>query len=54
MGKASVREAFKNTDDDLQAMIKVRNKVFKELREIWLYENLKKICGKNGECDDSP
>ncbi|MEE9379545.1 MAG: hypothetical protein V3V33_16085 [Candidatus Lokiarchaeia archaeon] len=26
VGKISVREAFKNTDEDLQAMIKVRNK----------------------------
>ncbi len=46
VGKASVREAFKNTDDDLQAMIKVRNKVFRELRGIWLYENLKKYAEK--------
>ncbi len=40
VGKVSVREAFKNTDDDLQAMIKVKNKTFKELRGIWLYETL--------------
>ena len=46
VGKASVREVFKNTDDDLQAMIKVRNKVFKELRGIWLYENLKEYTEK--------
>ncbi len=46
VGKATVREAFKNMDDDLQAMIKVRNKVFKKLRGIWLYENLKKYAEK--------
>ena len=41
VGKVSIREAFKNTDEDLQAMIKVRNKTFKEWRGIWLYETLK-------------
>ena len=46
VGKVSVREAFKNTDDDLQAMIKARNKVFKELRGIWLYETLKEYVEK--------
>lgn len=40
VGSVSVREAFKNTDRDLQVMIKARNKVFKELRGVWLYEKL--------------
>ncbi|MBD3340613.1 MAG: hypothetical protein GF353_16010 [Candidatus Lokiarchaeota archaeon] len=46
VGKVSVREAFENTDDDLQAMIRVRNKTFKELRGIWLYETLDEYVGK--------
>ena len=46
VGNVSVREAFKNTDEDLQAMIKIRNKVFKELRGIWLYETLKEYVEK--------
>jgi len=40
VGNVSVREVFKNTDKDLQVMIKARNKVFKELRGVWLYEKL--------------
>jgi len=40
VGKVSVPQAFENTDADLQAMIKVRNKVFKKLRGVWLYETL--------------
>lgn len=40
VGNLSVREVFKNTDKDLQVMIKARNKVFKELRGVWLYEKL--------------
>jgi hypothetical protein len=46
VGKISVREAFENTDDDLQAMIRVRNKTLKELRGIWLYETLDEYVGK--------
>ena len=41
-----MREAFENTDDDLQAMIRVRNKTLKELRGIWLYETLDEYVGK--------
>ena len=40
LGKKSVREVFKGVDKDLQNMIKVRNKTFKELRGIWLFERL--------------
>ena len=40
IGKISVRKVFENVDKDLQAMIKVRNKVFKELRGMWIYETL--------------
>ena len=40
VGKISVRKVFKSVDKDLQAMIKVHNKTFKELRGIWLYETL--------------
>jgi len=40
VGKVSVRDAFKNMDKDLQVMVKARNKVFKELRGVWLYEKL--------------
>lgn len=46
VGKVSVREVFKNTDKDLQVMIKARNKVFKELRGIWLYEKLTEYVDK--------
>ena len=42
VGKASVRDAFENTDKDLQTMLKVRNKTLKELRGTWLYETVKK------------
>lgn len=42
VGKVSVREAFENTDKDLQTMLKVRNKTFKELRGMWLYETVEK------------
>jgi hypothetical protein len=42
VGKASVRDAFENTDKDLQTMLKVRNKTLKELRGTWLYETLEK------------
>jgi hypothetical protein len=40
VGTVSVREAFKNTDKDLQTMAKARNKTLKELRGAWLYEKL--------------
>lgn len=40
VGKESVRKAFENTDANLQAMLKIKNKVFKELRGLWLYEKL--------------
>lgn len=39
-GKQKVRDVFKPIDDDLQTMIKVRNKSFKELRGVWLFANL--------------
>jgi len=42
VGKASVRDAFENTDKDLQTMLKVRNKTLKELRCTWLYETVEK------------
>lgn len=40
VGKVSVREAFENTDKDLQTMVKVKNKTLKELRGTWLYETV--------------
>ena len=46
VGKVSVREVFKNTDKDLQVMIKARNKIFKELRGIWLYKKLTEYVDK--------
>jgi len=46
VGKVSVREAFTNTDEDLQAMLRVRNKTFKKLRGIWLYETLYEYVNK--------
>ena len=42
VGKASVRDAFENTDKDLQTMLKVKNKTLKELRGTWLYETVEK------------
>ena len=42
VGKVSVREAFENTDKDLQTMLKVKNKTLKELRGTWLYETVDK------------
>ncbi|MHA1147832.1 MAG: hypothetical protein ACTSR8_06265 [Promethearchaeota archaeon] len=42
VGKASVREAFENTDKDLQTMLKVKNTTLKELRGTWLYETVEK------------
>ncbi len=49
VGKVSVREVFKNTDKDLRVMIKARNKVFKELRGVWLYEKLTEYVDKMDE-----
>jgi hypothetical protein len=40
LGKKSVREVFKGIDMDLQKMIKGRNKTFKDLRGIRLFEEL--------------
>lgn len=40
LGKKSVREVFKGVDKDLQKMIKGRNKTFKNLRGIRLFEEL--------------
>jgi len=40
LGKKSVREVFKGIDKDLQKMIKGRNKTFKDLRGIRLFEEL--------------
>lgn len=40
VGKMSVRKVFESVDKDLQAMIKVHNKTFKELRGTWLYGTL--------------
>ena len=42
VGKTSVRDAFENTDKDLQTMLKVKNKTLKELRGTWLYETVEK------------
>ncbi|GAH88581.1 unnamed protein product, partial [marine sediment metagenome] len=42
VGKVSVREAFENTDKELQMMLKVKNKTLKELRGTWLYETVEK------------
>jgi hypothetical protein len=39
-GKLSVREVFESIDKDLQTMLKVRNKSFKQLRGIWIYDKL--------------
>lgn len=46
VGEVSIREVFKNTDKDLRVMIKARNKVFKELRGVWLYEKLTEYVNK--------
>ena len=46
VGKVSVREAFKNTDKDLQMMLKVKNKTLKELRGTWLYETVEKYANE--------
>ncbi|KKK45730.1 MAG: hypothetical protein Lokiarch_07120 [Candidatus Lokiarchaeum sp. GC14_75] len=40
IGKISVRKVFESVDKDLQGMIKIHNKTFKELRGMWLYETL--------------
>ncbi len=46
VGKGSIPQAFENTDADLQAMTRVKNKVFKELRGVWLYEALSEYKNK--------
>ena len=57
VGEVSVSEAFENTDADLQTMIKVKNKVFKELRGVWLFEILNeyrnKLCRAKEPLDPS-
>ncbi|KKN04723.1 hypothetical protein LCGC14_1094560 [marine sediment metagenome] len=40
LGKKSVREVFKGIDKDLQKMIKGRNKTFKDLRGVRLFEEI--------------
>jgi len=40
LGKKSVREVFKPIDLDLQSMIRMRNKRFKSLRGLWLFDKL--------------
>jgi hypothetical protein len=42
IGFRSVRKLFKPMDDDFQSMVRARNKKFKDLRGIWLYETLSK------------
>ncbi len=46
VGKVTIREVFKNTDKDLQVMIKLRNKVLKKLRGARLYEKLTEYVNK--------
>lgn len=43
-GKFSVREVFAGMDRDFQVMTKARNKTFKHLRGLWLYETLQSTC----------
>lgn len=45
-GKFSVREVFAGMDRDFQVMIKVRNKTFKRLRGLWLFETLQSTCNE--------
>jgi len=49
VGKISVREAFKDINKTLQSMIRIRNKRFKELRGIWLFEILEKYVANMDE-----
>lgn len=49
VGKVSVRKAFKNIDNDLQSMTRVRNKRFKELRGIWFFKELEKYVNEMNE-----
>ena len=46
VGKVSVREAFENTDKDLQTMLKVKNKTLKELRGTWLFETVERYANE--------
>jgi hypothetical protein len=48
-GIQSVKEVFKLMDEDLQTMSRMRNKTFKELRGVWLYDQLTKYAA--GICD---
>jgi len=41
-GNKGVKEVFKPMDEDLQIMCRIRNKTFKELRGVWLYDQLMK------------
>lgn len=42
LGNRSVKEVFAPIDQDFQKMLKIRNKTFKQLRGIWLYQTVKK------------
>ncbi len=42
LGNRSVREVFAPIDQDFQKMLKMRNKTFKQLRGLWLYQTVKK------------
>lgn len=53
VGKVSVSEAFSHTDAELQAMIKVKNNVFDELRGVQLYELLSTYKNKLGHALES-
>jgi hypothetical protein len=39
-GKLPIKAVFKQMDEDLQTMVRVRNISFKELRGLWLYETI--------------
>jgi hypothetical protein len=43
-GKFPVKEVFAGMDQDFQIMIKARNKKFRHLRGVWIYETLQKSC----------
>ncbi len=49
LGKRSVQEVFRGINKDLQKMIKVRNKTFKELRGVRLFEELTEYQRKMAE-----
>ena len=42
IGRMPVREVFADVDRDFRAMLRARNKTFKQLRGIWLYDTLAK------------